>query len=122
MKQLYIIFLILSLISCKEKIDTKHLIGSWKLKDVVDKTNMNAEEKTTYYKSDSLSIEMFTNGKLFSKSIGTYKLDSATATYTATVTIDSNTFSIHYKILKLTNEELNVEELSTKRSYRFIRF
>ncbi|CAN5498181.1 hypothetical protein BH10BAC1_BH10BAC1_11290 [soil metagenome] len=122
MKQLYIIFLILSLTSCKEKIDTKYLIGSWKLKDVVDKTNMNAQEKTTYYKSDSLSIEMFTNGKLFSKSIGTYKLDSATATYTATVTIDRNTFSINYKILKLTNEELNVEELSTKRSYRFIRF
>lgn len=122
MKQLYIIFLILSLISCKEKIDTKYLIVSWKLKDVLDKTNINAEEKTTYYKSDSLSIEMFTNGKLFSKSIGTYNLDSATETYTATVTIDSNTFSIHYKILKLTNEELNVEELSTKRSYRFIRF
>ena len=122
MKQLYIIFLLLLLISCNEKIDTKCLIGSWKLKDVVDKTNMNAQEKTTYYQGDSLCIETFTNGKLFSKATGIYKLDSVTATFTTIVTIDNNTFSINFKILKLTNEELQVEELSSKKCYRYIRF
>jgi len=105
-------------LSCAGQIDSNQIIGSWKLRNVVDNTKMKATDKVTFDKKDSVTVEIFTDGKLFSQMKGKYELNTAKATLTTAY--DQGTFT--FKIIKLTKEELELENPMTKMIDRYIRY
>lgn len=113
--RLLLIFLLFT--SCNEKVDPHQLSGSWKSRDVIDKTNLNASDRMTFYNVDSLKVEIFTNGKLFSQMKGTYKLD--TVARLLTTIYNDTAFTFH--IIGLNEEELELRDCGNRRIVRFVR-
>lgn len=118
MKNLFISILIIA-VSCKSsesKIETKALIGSWTMRDVIDQTGQNATEKTTFTK-DSVSVEIFSNNKLVEKINGQYKFD----TIKNVIRYEFEKQKLNVKIIKLTESEMEILSPSSKNPIRLIR-
>lgn len=122
-KTLLILLTFLLFSSCENKIDTKLIVGRWASKDVVDKTGLNAKDKLTFYKNDSMTIEIFTDGKLYSKMFGIYKIDSTTKTLNISAKDTTENINITYThdLIKLTQTELELKYQNSKSISRYIR-
>ena len=119
MKLIFIFLILFFFVSCKN-IESKELIGSWKMRDVVDETGKNASEKATFYKGDSLIIEMFANRKLIEKQNWRYKFD----TVSKIIHIGAGKkgrFEFDLKVLKLKNSEMELQNTMQPKSIRYIR-
>lgn len=118
MKYIFTILISLLIISCSKKIEPKELIGSWKMRDVIDQSGQNATDKTTFYRGDSLIMEMFANKKLVEKQNGEYKFD----TISNIIQIEVGNAKIsNIKVLKLTDSEMELLYEKQKKTTRFIR-
>ncbi|WNM18455.1 hypothetical protein [Flavobacterium capsici] len=119
MKYIFIIPTLIFVVSCKNaepKIEPKELIGSWKMRDVIDQTGQNATEKTTFYK-DSVVVEMFANKKLAQRFSTQYKFD----TVKNVIHYEFEKQKLNLKILKLTKSEMEVQSPTEKKPIRLIR-
>ncbi|WP_417940110.1 lipocalin family protein [Flavobacterium sp. RS13.1] len=111
-KYLVVIILLISIISC-QKIQTEKLIGSWKMKDLVNTTEKNIEDKTTFTKDSSLIFELISNGKTIDKEIANYSLKNNI------ITVKFKKQNLYnFKILKLNNSEMELLNIKEKRAYR----
>jgi hypothetical protein len=115
-KPIYIIPLLLIVISCSKKIEPKELISSWKMRDVVDQTGQIANEKTTFY-NDSLVFEMFANKKLVERISTKYKFD----TLSNIIHYQIENINVDFKVLKLTDSEMELQNVLEKKPIRFIK-
>lgn len=111
------VFLLVLFTSCESKVAPHQISGSWKTRDLVDKTNLNASDRMTFYNGDSIKIEIFTNNQLFNQIKGTYKLDSAVRLLTTMY----NDTAFTYHILQLNEEEMELKDCGNKRVIRFVR-
>ena len=115
MKPPLIFIAILLLISnCKSEIDADFLFGSWKLRHVKDNTGLKITDKMTFFEDDSISIEIYSNGKLESKYSGKFKVANNILT---TKYIGK---SVNFEILKLTAVELELQNIESKERNRFL--
>lgn len=112
-KYLVAIILLISIISC-QKIQTEKLIGSWKMKDLVNTTGKNIEDKTTFTKDSLLIFELISNGKTIDKEVANYNLKNNIITVKFK---DQNPYA--FKILKLNNSEMELLNIKEKRAYRY---
>lgn len=121
MKYIFIIPIILLFVSCKN-IEPKKLFGSWKMKDVVDQTGKNASEKTTFYKGDSVVVEKFENKKLIDKFSSEYKFDTiSNMIHIHPGKLLDETIKLDFKVLKLTDSEMELSNTKQKKLIRLIR-
>ena len=113
----YIVTLILfvSIISCQE-IQTDKLIGSWKMKDLVDTTGKNIEDKTTFTKDNLIITELISNGKIIEKEIFNYSLENNILTIKA-----GEQYRSDFKILKLNDSEMVLLNIKEKRAHKYIK-
>lgn len=109
------IILLISIISCQE-IQTEKLIGSWKMKDLINTTGKNIEDKATFTQDSLLIIEFISNGKTIEKEIFNYSLKNNIITVKA-----RDKYSFDFKILKLNNSEMELLNIKEKRAYRYIK-
>ena len=113
---LFFILILFSISNCKRDINTDLLLGSWKLRDVIDNNGLKIRDKMTFSKNDSMSIEIFSDGKLERKYSGRFKVANniLTTKYLGK--------SFNFKILKLTKIELQLRNMQNKQCNRFLRF
>jgi len=113
----YIVTLILfvSIISCQE-IQTDKLIGSWKMKDLVDTTGKYIEDKTTFTKDNLIITELISNGKIIEKEIFNYSLENNILTIKA-----GEQYRSDFKILKLNDSEMVLLNIKEKRAHKYIK-
>lgn len=113
-----LLIVLLSLLSCSKKdVDYNQLLGSWKMKDVVNSTGQDIFEKTTYYKNGT--------------AISIIKVDNKVndvIKFKYTINKEKNTFRLSYQnyskefsIDKLDKNEFNLKDLETSRIIRNIR-
>ncbi|WP_026728109.1 lipocalin family protein [Flavobacterium denitrificans] len=114
-KYLTIIILLISISSCQE-IQTDKLIGSWKMKDLVDTTGKNIEDRTTFTKDNLLIFELLSNGKTIEKEVANYTLKNNVITV-----IFKNQILYNLKILRLNNSEMELLNSKDKKAYRYIK-
>ena len=119
MRKVVVLLFCFTLISCENRIDPKLLIGSWKMRDVIDNTNMNVSDKTTFCDNDSIFIETYSNNKLFESIRGIYKLNSKTNILS--IKIHENVYS-NSEIIKLTKTELHVKDRNTGKIIRGVKY
>lgn len=114
-KYLVTAILFISIISC-QKIQTDKLIGSWKMKDLVNTTGKNVKDKTTFTKDSLLITELISNGKTIEKEIFNYSLKNNIITIKA-----RDQYSFDFKILKLNNSEMELLNIKENKAFRYIR-
>ncbi len=103
-------------ISC-QKVQTDKLIGSWEMKDLVNTTSKDFEDKTTFTKDNIVILESISNGKTLDKIIGSYTLKKGDL-----INIKfENDYSFDFKILKLDDSEMELLNIKEKRAVRYIR-
>lgn len=88
------------------------------MRDLVDQSGQNATEKTTFYRGDSLVMEMFANKKLVEKQNGKYKFDTISNIIHIQL---GKTGTSDLKVLKLINSEMELLYPKQKKPIRFIR-
>jgi hypothetical protein len=116
MKSKILLFLLL-LISCSSNVNYNNLYGSWRLRDVLDVSNQNASDKTTFYKNGTVIFEIFSNKKLVTKINSKYILNKSNKNLTIYY---NNNILVTYKIEKLNETELDLLDIKTKRIIRNI--
>jgi len=116
MKLKLLILLFIS-ISCNK--NENDLLGSWKLKDVVDQSRQNASDKLTFLKNKIVTAELFANKKLVDKVNGKYNYEKQKGILT--LDFGKNAIVI-YKIQKLNNNELELLDIKSKKVIRNIRY
>jgi hypothetical protein len=105
--------------SCSEKQNSNFLIGSWKLRDVVNNTGENTSDKITFFENDSISIEILQDGKLIEQYSGTYQLDTVRNELTS---IYRDSMATTFEIELLSESELELYNPHTKRVDRYLRY
>lgn len=118
MKLKLLILLFIS-ISCNKNVNENDLLGSWKLKDVVDQSGQNASDKLTFFKNKIVTAELFSNKKLVDKVNGKYNYEKQQGILT--LDFGKNAIVI-YKIQKLNNNELELLDIKSKKIIRNIRY
>jgi hypothetical protein len=101
--------------SC-QRVQPEKLIGSWKMKDLVDTTRKNIEDKTTFAKNNLLILELVSNGKTIEKNVANY-------------TLNKNIINIKYggkklfsyDIILLNDSEMELRHSVDKKIYRYLR-
>lgn len=114
-KYLTFIILFISISSCQE-IQTDKLIGSWKMKDLVNTTGKSIEDKTTFTKDSLLIFELILNGKTINKEVANYSLKNNIITVKF-----KNQNPYDFKVLKLNNSEMELLNINEKRAYRYVK-
>ncbi len=114
--KIYNIPIFLMVASCSQNIEPKKLIGSWKMRDVINQTEQNVSDKTTF-DNDSLVVEIFADKKLNYRVSAKYKFDK---TFNI-IHYEIMSIKIDLKILKLTNTEMELLNTKEKKSVRYIR-
>lgn len=115
LKYLVALIFFISIISCQE-IQTDRLIGSWKMRDLVNTTGKNIEDKTTFTKDSLLIFELISNGKTIDKEVANYSLKNNIITVKF-----KNQNPYDFKILKLNNSEMELLNIKEKRAYRYVK-
>lgn len=103
--------------SCKNE-NSNVLLGSWKLKNVVDYTGENGSDKMTFFEDGKATAEVFLNNKLVTKIESKYVFDQQKKT----LSIITGNFSVVYKVVKLNENELYLEDLKTHAVIRNVRY
>ncbi len=120
MKNLIVILWLSTLVSCTNKqLDPKLIIGSWKMRDVVNHTDLNATDKVTFYENDSIYVEILVDNKVNSQLKGKYILDTESETLTTMINDETSSPS---EVIKLTETEMELKDEKTEKIIRFIRF
>ncbi len=120
MKNLIVILWLSTLVSCTNKqLDPKLIIGSWKMRDVVNHTDLNATDKVTFYENDSIYVEILVDNKVNSQLKGIYILDTESETLTTMINDETSSRS---EVIKLTETEMELKDEKTEKIIRFIRF
>jgi hypothetical protein len=114
-KYLTIIILFIS-ISSYQEIQTDKLIGSWKMKDVVDTTGKNIVDKSTFTKDNLLISEFISNGKTIEKDVFNYSLNNNV------LTIKFKNQYYDLKIVKLNDSEMELFNSKENKVIRYIKF
>lgn len=109
----------LLIISCSDKNqDYNDLLGSWKMKDVINNTGEDFHEKFTFYKGDSVVTELFVNGKVQQRFKEKFTLDKKTGI----IRLKVGAIIFERKIEKLTKDELEIKDLNSGKTIRCVRF
>lgn len=111
--------LIYSMNSCAEKQNSNFLIGSWKLRDVVNNTGQNVSDKMTFFENDSISIEILQDGKVIEQYSGKFQLDTVRNELTA---IYRDSIATTFQIELLSESELELYNPNTKRVDRYLKY
>lgn len=61
-------------LSCNSKSPEQLIIGTWTLNNVINTTDTSVTDKITFYKNDSLLIEIIVNNKIENRYAGTYNI------------------------------------------------
>ena len=110
--------LLIIITSCNSNIISNQIIGSWKLRDVVDYSGQNGSDKLTFYKDNSATVELFADKKLVEKLNAKYNFDIKNKTLKMNYRKSVFTFNV----LKLDNDEMILENNSTKKIDRYLRY
>jgi len=114
-----LILLLFVLSSCsKKELEYDQILGSWKMKDVVNNTGQNISEKTTYYKNGEVITEMALEGKTIEKIKAKYFINRNNGT----IRIEYQKYSGEFSIEKLDDDEFDIKDLKTNRTVRNIRY
>ena len=114
-----LILLLFVLSSCsKKELEYDQILGSWKMKDVVNNTGQNISEKTTYYKNGEVITEMALEGKTIEKIKAKYFINRNNGT----IRIEYQKYSGEFCIEKLDDDEFDIKDLKTNRTVRNIRY
>ena len=118
-RQLQLMLIFFFFVSCQsDKIQYNQILGSWKMKDVVNNTGDNFSEKTTYYKDNKAVSEVWLNGKLTDKFILKYSIDKSKNI----LHLEFNKkYNSDFLILKLNRKELDLKDIKNNRITRNIR-
>jgi hypothetical protein len=119
MRKIKIVIASILMISCVEKINLNFLIGSWKLQDVDNKSEVSMSDKLSFFSNNSFSIEITQEGKIVSQMEGIYRLDTITNQLEI---IYENKDTSSFKIVHLTAGELELLNQKTKRIDRYLRY
>ncbi len=115
-KALLIVFL--SLLSCSKKnVDYNQLLGSWKMKDVVNSTGQDISEKTTYYKNGTAISVIKVDNKVNEVIKFKYAINKEKNTFR----LSYQNYSKEFSIEKLNKNEFDLKDLETSRIIRNIR-
>jgi hypothetical protein len=110
--RLLIILFLSALVSCKPKIDTSKLRGSWTIdQDESKYPKAGSVDKLTFYPNDSLTIEMIIDGKLNQFFSGKYKIDkerNVIITRVDTVEVQSEIVSLSERKLVLKDHKRKI--------------
>lgn len=105
--------------SCTNRqLDPKLILGSWKMRDVVNSLSLNATDKVTFYENDSIYVEILVDNKVNSQFKGKYILDTKNETLE---TIINDATSSRSEVIKLTETEMELKDEKTDKIIRFIR-
>ncbi len=106
--------------SCANKqLDSKLILGSWKMRDVVNSNGLNTTDKVTFYENDSIYVEILVDNKVNSQLKGKYILDTKNETLK---TIINDATTSRSEVIKLTETEMELKDEKTEKIIRFIRF
>ncbi|MEJ8844477.1 hypothetical protein WG954_18940 [Lacibacter sp. H375] len=108
----FLIILLLSFfVSCKFKIDTNDVLGSWTIEqDELKYPKTGFSDKATFFPNDSLRVEMFRDGKLDQFFVGTYKMDNERNT----ITTKLDTLEVEFEIVTLSEKKLVLKDRKRK--------
>lgn len=118
MKRIICLLTILLLASCAKTSDKTLIVGSWKCKDISPSGEVSSD-RVTFYANDSMTGEVYANGKIAHQLSAKYSIDEKTRTLT-TFPTDKMTFK--FKILLLTAEELELQKEGKKTVDHYIRY
>jgi len=119
MNRILILAAALLFISCSDsKTDYNLILGSWKMKDNINNTGKDFEEKFTFHKGDSVVTELFANGEVQERFVEKYILDKKTGI--VKIRVADSTFL--RKIEKLTKDELEIKDLNSGKTIKCVRF
>lgn len=102
----------------KKKLEYKQILGSWKMKDVVNNTGQNISEKTTYYENGDVITEMSLDGENIEKINAKYSINKNNGT----IRLEYQKYSGEFSIEKLDDDEFDIKDLKTNRLIRNIRY
>ena len=120
MRNLILFLISLTSLSCANRQpDKKLIIGSWKMRNVVNSTGLNATDKVTFYENDSIYVDSLVDNKVNSQLKGKYVLDTESETLT---TIINDETSSRSEVIKLTETEMELKDEKTEKIIGFIRF
>lgn len=114
-----ILFLSLILLSChSNEIQFEQLIGSWKMRDVINDTGEDISDKTTFNNDSTFIAEIFLDGNVVESFSGKFKIDQNKKT----ISIQFEDYIGESKIEKLNEKEFIVKDLKTGKITRSIRY
>lgn len=110
--------LVLIIFSCKDKISRESIIGAWSLENVINTTGDSILDKTTFFKPDSVLLEVFVNGKIETRFAGTYKISGDNKHPALMV----DTFpTIKFEILSISKKQMELQLSGRKHIDRYKR-
>jgi hypothetical protein len=121
MKAVIILLLTFLLSACKQEIDTKLLIGTWRAADNKENTVLNSYSTITFSNNDSIIADTYTFGKITSQISGKYEVDQKSGILT---TMYGDSITYHLEISELTADKLDLYYPETKQhqSYSKLKF
>ena len=115
MKKIAVLLISIIMVSCTPHLDSKQIIGSWTLHNVVYPTTTN---KITFSENDSIIDEIFSDGQLLNQMKGKYELN--TTTRILKTDYEQGTFT--FKVIKLTKDAFELENPTNKTIAKYIRY
>jgi hypothetical protein len=107
------------ILACEEKTDANNILGSWRLRDVVNKSEYDMSDKMTFFPNDSVSVEIFQDGEIVNQISGTYQIDPINEQL---ISLFKNEVATKFDIVRLTSSELELSNPETKRVDRYVRY
>ena len=118
MKKIAVLLISILMVSCAPKLDSKQIIGSWTLDNVVYTTTTSVTDKITFSENDSIIVEIFSDGQLLNQMKGKYELN--TTTRILKTDYEQGTFT--FKVIKLTKDAFELENPTNKTIAKYIRY
>lgn len=109
------------IISCAQKeIQYNQIIGSWKMRDVVNQTGEDISDKTTFKMDSTFIAETFLDGNVVEAFTGKYKINQNKKT----ISIQSQDYEGEFEFIieTLNSKELNLKDKKTGRITQNIRY
>lgn len=135
---LRLILITLLFASCSDTIDTKLLLGSWKMRDIIPQPGMDTNDSLTFFANDSFYTSLYADRKIAYRICGKYKLDEKEKSLTL-IFITGTSYDLisgepkdflkdmknqeqHFQIFKLNASLLELLNLETKKRERYVRY
>lgn len=119
LKPALVILFLFALASCsKGGLQYDQILGSWKMKNVINNTGQDLSEKTTYYKDGTVVTEMALDGKLTEQFKSKYSIDKEKGILLLQLQKDT----VEFAIVKLDRDEFDLKDPKTGRVIQNIRY